>query len=124
MHWSEKISKRLAEMQRDYAWLARQIGKKPSTVDHWKFNESIGKAENQPKADSVLKIARALKVPCEWLYDNDQDWPPPNEVQRLTTQPAMPAEILEVVMNALWEEAKRRQAEGMPESSDPGSAST
>lgn len=30
-----------------------------------------------PKADKAVKIARALGVSCEWLFDDSIEWPPP-----------------------------------------------
>jgi len=35
-----------------------------------------------PRADIALKIARALKVPLDWLVDPDAEWPPPQPNER------------------------------------------
>jgi len=30
-----------------------------------------------PTAPTGLALARSLRVPCEWLFDDEQSWPPP-----------------------------------------------
>jgi len=32
-----------------------------------------------PTALRGARLAKALEVPAEWLFDDDRDWPPPNE---------------------------------------------
>lgn len=33
-----------------------------------------------PASDAGVRLARALGVPAEWLFDDEQDWPPPRAV--------------------------------------------
>lgn len=31
-----------------------------------------------PGADKALRLAKALSVTCDWLFDDSQNWPPPS----------------------------------------------
>jgi hypothetical protein len=37
----------------------------------------LSKTDSLPRIDIAVKIAKALRVPLEWLADDAQDWPPP-----------------------------------------------
>ena len=69
MDWREKIERLLRGL--NAASHARKVGLPPS---------SIGAAvtrENEPNARKAVKITRALGVNADWLFDDEQDWPPP-----------------------------------------------
>lgn len=48
------------------------------------YNAAISDAMNKgqlPKADKAIRIARALGVSAEWLWDDARSWPPPSSGQ-------------------------------------------
>ena len=68
MTFRDKL-RRLME-DRHYARVARRANLTAATV----FNYVNG--THAPKADSALRLARALNVSIEWLLDDSQGWPP------------------------------------------------
>lgn len=47
------------------------------------YVSAIGDAAKKgqmPKADKAVKIAKALEVPCDWLFNDERDWPPPDRM--------------------------------------------
>jgi len=51
--------------------LANAMGCSTQAVQKWSSGKSI------PRADYGVRLASALGVPAEWLFDDSQDWPPP-----------------------------------------------
>jgi hypothetical protein len=51
--------------------LATEAGLPATAISNYITKKQI------PRGDSALVIARALKVPLEWLLDDTQEWPPP-----------------------------------------------
>ncbi len=47
------------------------MGCSTQAVQKWSSGKSI------PRADYGVRLAAALGVPAEWLFDDSQDWPPP-----------------------------------------------
>ncbi len=68
------LSTKIEMLLLDRAWsrreLARRIKRPPQNVHNW----CNGK---EPKRVDLLRIARALEVPVEYLIDDAQDTPPP-----------------------------------------------
>lgn len=69
MTFHEKL-KALARNQNKAA-LARSAGLPESTISSY-----MCKPDSLPRVDIGLKIARALDVSAEWLFDDSQDMPP------------------------------------------------
>lgn len=74
MDWTEKVVKlleeagwRQSEVERRAGWARGSLGAKMS-------------AGHMPGADKGVRLARALRVPAEWLFDDEQPWPPPQIV--------------------------------------------
>lgn len=65
----EKVG-RLTELM-NRAKVSRAAGLPPTAID------AVVNKKRMPLASNGLKIARALKVPMEWLFDDKADWPPP-----------------------------------------------
>lgn len=68
MTWKEKISRLLPA--RSAALIARRAG-----LHRGGITNITG--QSKPRVDKAIRIARVLKVPVEWLFDDDKDWPPP-----------------------------------------------
>jgi len=62
--------RRLRDGRPDHA-IAEASGCSPGAVQKWASGRSI------PRADYGVRLAAALGVPAEWLFDDSQDWPPP-----------------------------------------------
>jgi len=63
------------------AEIARLSGLKPTVLNNYVYRGS------EPMGGIALKLARVLKVPVDWLLDDEQGWPPPTgdeEQQSLT----------------------------------------
>jgi transcriptional regulator with XRE-family HTH domain len=56
--------------------LEREAGLPKNKISKWKGDEKGG----EPTARQALAIARAIKVPLDWLCDDTQDYPPPPAV--------------------------------------------
>lgn len=69
MNFTEKLG-RLTE-DRSKAGVAAEAGLPATAISNYLNKKHI------PAADTALKIARVLKVPLEWLVDDEQGWPPP-----------------------------------------------
>jgi transcriptional regulator with XRE-family HTH domain len=69
MTFAEKL--RALKGDRSHAEIARLFGGSPQGVQNWASGRSI------PRADYGVRLAAALGVPAEWLFDDSQDWPPP-----------------------------------------------
>jgi len=69
MNWLEK-AKRLLK-GKNASELSRAVHLPPSAI-----GAAVSKG-NLPKADKAVKIARALGVSADWLFDDLAEWPPP-----------------------------------------------
>ena len=69
MDFAQKL-RRLRDGRPDHA-IAEASGCSPGAVQKWASGRSI------PRADYGVRLAAALGVPAEWLFDDSQDWPPP-----------------------------------------------
>jgi len=69
MEFREKLRRASAKLNKAQA--SRDVGLKPTIISTYIVKGSI------PRADIAMKMARALRVPFEWLVDDAQDWPPP-----------------------------------------------
>lgn len=69
MKWQEKIRRLLRG--KNASELARSVGLHVSAIG------DAAKKGQMPKADKAVRIARALGIPCDWLFDDSLDWPPP-----------------------------------------------
>lgn len=74
MTYSEKI-KRLTD-GRSAAKLGRVVGLHKSAI------RDVVNTGKRPRIDKAIKIARALGVTADWLFDDAQDWPPPSATPR------------------------------------------
>ena len=103
MTWNEKVRK--LYLGGNYAALSRQTGWSYKTL------KNSVKAGNMPKADKAIRLARALGVRAEWLFDDNQGWPPPTMVgpanpKAIAANPALKAAMIQVlheVMHTLAE---------------------
>ena len=66
MNWREKLRKLL--VGRNASYLARGVGLNACAI-----TRAATKGE-MPRAPKAIKIARALGVPADWLFDDDQPW--------------------------------------------------
>ncbi len=66
----EKLNRLIDDRNR--ANVARRCGLKASTM------HAICHRGVEPRVGNAIKIARELKVPVEWLFDDTADWPPPS----------------------------------------------
>src|SRR2546423_11230050 len=70
----EKVERRLEQLGKSTAWLARELKKNKQSVYQW----LEGRA---PRDESVWpKISRLLDIPIEILMDDKRDLPSPDEV--------------------------------------------
>jgi transcriptional regulator with XRE-family HTH domain len=69
MQFTEKLKRLTDDMGK--ARVSQDAGLPNSAISNY-----ISK-EQMPRGDKALALARALKVPLEWLLDDRQDWPPP-----------------------------------------------
>ncbi len=72
-----KLKLHIQAMELNKAKAARSVGLPANTISSY-----LAKPKSIPRADIALKIARAIRVPVEWLLDDDQDWPPPSLMPR------------------------------------------
>jgi transcriptional regulator with XRE-family HTH domain len=72
MHWREKIKKLLEG--RNASQLAITVGLHKSAI------RDASNTGRLPRVDKAIKIARALDVPCDWLFNDGQDWPAPEGI--------------------------------------------
>jgi len=89
MEFTEKLD-RLS--RRDRSTISKKAGLPNSAISNYVSRKQI------PRADTALKLARALKVPIEWLIDDEQGWPPPAGEAKLAktlTDGALLAELLQ-----------------------------
>jgi transcriptional regulator with XRE-family HTH domain len=76
MRFAEKLERFTREKNK--AKIARAAGLPANAI-----NEYIAKGYT-PRADNALALAKALKVPLEWLVDDSRDYPPPEPVPKPT----------------------------------------
>lgn len=69
MEWREKLRRLLKD--KNAAELSRTVGLNPSAIG------AAASKGNLPKADKAVRIARALRVPTDWLFNDEAGWPPP-----------------------------------------------
>jgi len=79
MRFIEKLRRRVNELGVPKARLAESVGLKPTVISSY-----LAKPDSIPRADIGCKIAQAIHVPCEWLFDDKQDWPPPEPAKAPT----------------------------------------
>jgi hypothetical protein len=83
---TEKLT-RLAEGKRK-ADIARSAGLMPT-----QFNDYTVKG-SKPRYDIALRLAKALSVSPEWLFDDRQEWPPPASEGRLSASSLSDRELM------------------------------
>jgi transcriptional regulator with XRE-family HTH domain len=74
MDFFEKITK-LVQLK-NKSELSRLAGLPPTAID------AIINKRREPLATKAIRVARALDVPAEWLFDDRADWPPPSAGQQ------------------------------------------
>ena len=69
-----KFAEKLAQLTdgKNKQRIGRDAGLPPTAISDYIAKNHI------PRADTALKLARALKVPLEWLVDEAQEGPPPS----------------------------------------------
>jgi len=72
MKFHEKLRKRVEDLGLNKSKAAREAGLPESTISNY-----LVKEESLPRIDIAAKIAKAIRVPLEWLADDAADWPPP-----------------------------------------------
>lgn len=82
MKWQEKITRLLAG--KNASSLARSVGLHVGAITAAVSSGHI------PIANKALRIARALNVPTDWLFDDEQPWPPPPPQRSPTRDIATP----------------------------------
>jgi len=100
MDWIEKMEKLLNG--RSYAVIERAAGWPDNTLSN------AVRGEQMPGADKAIRLARALGVPAEWLFDDDQGCPPPTrpagellDAQQLAQDPAMREALVRLLREAV-----------------------
>src|SRR2546423_15649542 len=78
MEFTEKLARLTAEQNKSQ--IARDAGLSPTAISDYLQKGYI------PRADNALALARALKVPLDWLVDPSRDWPPPSLTAPSTAQ--------------------------------------
>lgn len=71
MEWWEKVLRIRAEVGVSWAAVERLAGWERNTLSPTLSRKSM------PLADRGIALARALRVPAEWLFDAEAGWPPP-----------------------------------------------
>jgi len=113
MKVADKIERLLLERKMSGSALARAAGVSPDVISSLRRVDGY-----QPGVGAAIRVARALGVSVEWLFDDDQDWPPPEGPQadprlekiREHLPPAMTAEqIIEAIGRYMAEMARREQ---------------
>jgi transcriptional regulator with XRE-family HTH domain len=69
MTFTEKLARLTADKNKSS--LAKAAGLPATAISNYISRKYI------PRADTALRIAKALNVPLEWLADDAQPWPPP-----------------------------------------------
>lgn len=69
----EKLRRRVEELGLNKAKAAREVGLPESTISNY-----IADDRSLPRIDIAVKIAKAIRVPLQWLADDDAEWPPPD----------------------------------------------
>ena len=96
--WREKVRRLLPVRGRTQKALAAEVG-----VAYNSFRSYLGAIQSSPGMLTGMKIARALNVSADWLFDDDQPWPPPaTEGPEHAVTPAE-AELLELTLKAYHE---------------------
>ncbi len=76
MTLAEKIRALLRERGWSQSELARRAGLKQRAVCY------VASDGRPARADAGVAIAKALSVSTDWLFDDNQDWPPPRQAAR------------------------------------------
>lgn len=74
MKFHEKLRRRVEQLGLNKSKAAREAGLPESTISNY-----LVKEESLPRIDIAAKIAKAIRVPLEWLADDAADWPPPDK---------------------------------------------
>jgi len=77
MYWTEKADKLIAERGLSY----RYIGSRDKDISE---NYVSGAIRNRRdiSVSKGIKLAKILNVPADWLFDDEQDWPPPTVIPK------------------------------------------
>ncbi|HOQ87811.1 MAG TPA: helix-turn-helix domain-containing protein [Phycisphaerae bacterium] len=91
MKFIDKLLRLQAE--RGYAWakIERNAGLSRNRISNM-INQGT-----MPAADDGIKLARALGVSAEWLFDEDQGWPPPDNSARRLTPEEVKARVVQIL---------------------------
>lgn len=113
MGWKEKVEQLLREKDKsehpDWQFLSRATGISSRTVEKWPD------AKKPPSADVGIRIAHALGVSADWLYDDKMDFPAIPPATRLGTP-----ELVEPLVEAAAKRAAEIVRERMTGSIPPG----
>lgn len=98
MNFATKLGRLQMEYHRwqSYLQLERDIGAPEKSLDRYVRENRL------PPLDYGLRLARALHVPAEWLFDDSQGWPPPPPLM-VANDPAWQEQILSTIMLAARE---------------------
>lgn len=117
MDWCEKVEKLKDHLETSYARIEKRAG--------WTIN-TLSVALNRksmPAADAGLKLARALDVSCEWLFDDAAGWPPPEPASLMPIDLADASQqsvFLKMMSDALSLAAQQLAGSGGPVSQKVG----
>ena len=92
--WREKIRRLLKARGWSPSQLATRAGLQQRTVSY------ILSTGRQPRVGYVVAIARVLAISMDWLFDDDQPWPPPATERPEHAVPPAEAELLDLVVKA------------------------
>ena len=84
MQFHEKVRRQVQALDLNRSKAAREVGLPVSTINNY-----VSTTASLPRVDIAIKIARALKVPLEWLADDEQDWPPPSQPSVASPMPPL-----------------------------------
>jgi len=113
MKAGEKVERLLAQRGMSAAALARLAGVGQDVISRLRHLDGY-----EPLASKAVRIARALGVPAEWLFDDEADWPPPEQPEadprlrkiRDNLPPSITAEeVIEAVGLYMAEKARRER---------------
>lgn len=82
----------MTELGLNKARAARDVGLPESTISSY-----LSKTDSLPRSDIGMKIARAINVPPEWLFDDGQEWPPPSRTEAVSLEALSADELMREV---------------------------
>jgi transcriptional regulator with XRE-family HTH domain len=107
MGFAEKVRYLLKQQRLSQSDLAKAIGTNQPQVSRW-----LESANTLPKVPYLLKIARALSVPVDYLIDDEVDEPPAK--QELTEDEKALLRLYRALKPALGEDEAMRRLAGQP----------